>query len=189
MNVLDASTAEGGNLINLDQAVKDQLQSLTNHMDEYAQVDPQIVISASLSISEHFTAFLEEAVPFSQFILARVLKARFVVRVTPKIKTQPIPFDDPDLGLRVEPYTGQKARGQPFGVESALEEASQDVEDDRWMQIRGHMLSLGVLSSASVVSPEFIEDQTDVFKDILSGKLRIVKPVKRARPGERDDEY
>lgn len=180
LQLLDAASIQGGSLIRLDGAARKALMPCTNQIDEYASVDPAVVISCSLPISDSFRSFLEEIISFSEYILLRVLNASFRVIVTSSVKTKSIPFNDPDLGLKVRPYAGEDdARGQPFNVRDAILSAGQHLEKDRWLQIEAHMLSLGKLSPTSVCDDQFIEDQMEVFKEIISGKTRIVKKRQR----------
>lgn len=174
--LLDACSNEGGNFIALNQSTRTDLMKQTGHVDEYAQIDPLVVISCSLSITDSFRAYLEESIPFSEYILLRLLKARFQVRINNTIRTQPIPYEDPDLGLQVRPFEGEETtRGQPFGVEESLAQVSNSVPNDRWIQIRGYMLSLGKLSPKNVCDPQFIEDQIGIFEKIISGQTVIVR--------------
>jgi hypothetical protein len=174
----------------MDTEMSLMLQNFVNQMDETCQVDPFIVISASLAISDTFTAYLEEVVHLSEFILARVLNATFVVQVTPKMKTQPVPYNDPDLGITVSPYLGssETTRGQPFGIRESLEACSDRLDDEARLQVRAYMLSLGVMSSRLVATMDFIEDQADIFKDVLSGELRICQARKKPRTKATADE-
>lgn len=167
---------DGGNLISLDAHTRNALQQYHGHVDEYTQIDPSVVISASLEITETFRAYLEETISFSEYILIHVLPARFRVQITNTVKTQPIPFDDPNLNLKVRPFSGEdQDRGQPFGIDHSLEAVAKSIDSDRWVQIRAYMLSLGKLSPKTVCDPQFIEDQKEVFKKIISGEYRIVR--------------
>lgn len=183
--LVEAASADGGRLINMDTETSLMLQNYVNQMDETCQVDPFIVISASLAISDTFTAYLEEVVHLSEFVLARVLNATFVVQVTPKMKTRPVPYNDPDLGITVSPYLGggvsDSTRGQPFGIRESLQACSDRLDDEARLQVRAYMLSLGVMSSRLVATMDFIEDQADIFKDVLSGELRICQARKKPR--------
>ena len=183
--LVQAASADGGRLINMDQETSLMLQNYVNQMDETCQVDPFIIISASLTISDTFTAYLEEVVHLSEYVLARILNATFVVQVTPKMKTRPVPYNDPDLGIQVAPYMGDTTtRGQKFGIHESLEACSERLNSEARLQVRAYMLSLGVMSSRLVATMDFIEDQADIFKDILSGELQICKARKKPRNEE-----
>jgi len=174
--LIDASTIQGGSAIVLDSATRSTLQRLTNHVDEYATIDPPVVISCSLSISDSFKAFLEEVISFSEYILLHVLDAGFRVVVTNSTKTQRIPFNDPDLGLQLNPYIGDdETRGQPFNVRHCIEEVAGRISQDKWVQIEAHMLSLGKISPVTVCDVQFVQDQIQVFKNIISGQTIIVR--------------
>lgn len=180
--LLHLASNEGGNLISLDGASRAGLKQLTSGVvDEFTQVDPYVVLSTSIVLTDSCRVFLEEAVHFSEYMLLRVLHARFPLVINEKVKMRPIPFDDPELELHVAPYEGADTRGQPFNVAQCLEQVMEQVAPDKHIQIRAHMLAMGKMSPRQVCDHEFIEDQMEVFKDILGGRLRIVREKKKRR--------
>lgn len=160
--------------ISVSAAVLSELEKLTHQVDEFTRIDPLVVVSTTLAMSDTFSAYLEEQMPVSLYLLARATHARFQVLISEKTKTRPVSFSDPTLLLSVAPFTDGEERGTPFRIEERL-----DVDDAKLLQIRAYMISLGKLSPREACDLDFLEAQEEMFKSILSGETVIVRPKKK----------
>ncbi len=162
----------------LKQSVKREMQILFDRPDDSAVIDPLIVISKTVSTGT-CSIFLEEEVPVSQLLLARVLNARFVVQVTQKASMPPENFEE--VAVKASRSGGGiRARAQPFYVADCLESVVQRIAEDDDVenllyQIRAYMWSLGPISSREASDFDFLETHAEAFRQIRSGKLVPVK--------------
>jgi len=163
--------------IELPRTLQMELASFCNQVDEFTRIDPLVVVSTKLDMSDTFSAFLQEQMPVSLYLLARVSHARFQVFISEKTKTRPIAFNDPEVVFKVEPYMDRDADGQPFHIEECLD----NVDDAKVLQIRAYMMSLGKLSPRQACDLDFLEAQEEMFKSILSGEKVIVRPKKKSK--------
>ena len=179
--LLFLSSQEGGAEISLSEVSKGELRLLVNRVDDFTQIDPLVVLTASVPVSPTCRIFFEEVISFSNYMLALVFNVRFCAVVTPKTKTPLIPLSDASVGVCARPYKGKDAtRGQPFNIDDALN-AVEELSGDIDLQVRAYMISLGQLTSRQVCDFEFIEEQRDVFKRITQGELKVVRHHKKKK--------
>ena len=177
--LVHAASREGGQRITLSSGVQSEIQKLTKQVDEFTQIDPLVVVSTNLIVSDSFRAYLEETMPISKYLLARALHARFNVVISAKTKTRPVPFDDPNLLMEVTPFLNKDDRGQSFNIDDCIGAAEPD--EDKLLQIRAYMISLGKLSPRQTCDLDFLDEQQEMFKSILTGETVIVKPRQKKK--------
>lgn len=174
-----AASKEGGQRVSLSAGTQSELQKLTKQVDEFTQIDPLVVVSTNLVVSDTFRAYLEETMPVSKYLLARALHARFNVMISAKTKTRPVPFDDANLLMQVAPFMNKDNNGQPFHIDECIEAAEPDA--GKMLQIRAYMISLGKISPREACDLDFLDQQQEMFKSILSGETVIVRPKKKMK--------
>lgn len=177
------ASANGGNEIALPEAVLGPLRLLVNRVDEFTQVDPLVVISATLRLPESCAVYLEETLPVSRYLLARALNVSFEVAITPKRRVKGVTLDNnEELEVSVRPYKGRddRKRGDTFHLRELVEQ-SERMDDNKWVQIQAYMITLGQLPPRRVCDFAFIDEQMENFKKILGGQLKVVRPHKKKK--------
>lgn len=181
-NLLALASRDADGEIALSRNVAEELNLLVGRVDEYTQVDPSVVLSATVTASPTCRIYFEQVTSLSNFLLAMVTGATFSLEITSKTRLPPIPYKNDTVPIAVRPYKGSDTvRGQSFDIEKGLEQSTAHLADDVFVQVRAHMLSLGQLSPAQVCDLEYLDEQMGVMKKIVSGELVIARPHKKTK--------
>ena len=170
------SLVEQSQELRLTSDTRQELQMLLDCPDDGTQIDPLVTLYTRVPTGT-CVIYLKETVPVSTLLKAIALNATFTVQVTGKAKTQPESF----AKVSVKPCKELKETldVQTFDIEKIVTNAMEEQQHDYDEQIKGYMYTLGPVSSYEASDLEFIERHVEQVKDILKGKLIVLKEDKR----------
>jgi hypothetical protein len=165
-----------------DKRVLQHLSMVASSPNELCVVDPHVWMRGFVDTGT-CRVCLCEALPISEYLLARALRLSFSVQITPKAKTPPLEYEEAAASdIVLKPWTGDKptaSHAQPYGCSEQVRARMESAHPKLVQQVEVYMYALGPLSPALVVELEWVEAQLEAMKKILSGELVPMRPKKK----------